>query len=139
VSAAAPAAVVKRGTLGYLASPYAHPDPKVRERRYLAAMDVVVDSMVGGGDIVLYSPIVHNHPSSLRYDLPRDWEFWKKIDFPMLERCDTLFVLTIPGWEHSVGVTAEIEFAQQLGKQVELIENGRRFNPARFLTEVVAK
>ena len=117
----------------YLASPYAHPDERVRERRYLAAMHVVAESMTDtrrrcGRRPILYSPIVHNHPMSLLYKFPREWAFWRALDFPMLERCDRVIVLQIEGWRESVSVAAEIEHARILGKPVHFIEQWRDYN-----------
>lgn len=61
--------------------------------------------------LVVYSPIVHNHPIAELIDLPKDWAFWEKIDITMLAKCDMLYVLKINGWEKSRGVAAEIKFA----------------------------
>jgi Domain of unknown function (DUF1937). len=44
----------------YLASPYSHPDPLVREARFDAACRAMAD-LVHAGQIV-FSPIVHGHP-----------------------------------------------------------------------------
>jgi len=115
---------VKGGSviLGYLASPYTHPDPKVREKRYLAAMDVVRDALLEGVE-TLFSPIVHSHPVGERFGLPQEWDFWRRADFPFIERCDRLYVLALPGWETSVGVAAEVEHARALGKPVLTISS----------------
>lgn len=61
----------------------------------------------------VYSPIVHNHPIALYGGLPRTWDFWSKIDFAMLELCETMWVIQLPGWDKSVGVKAEIAFCQE--------------------------
>lgn len=61
---------------------------------------------------VVYSPITHNHPIAERTDLPRTWDFWKLFDLPMLDLSESLFVLCLPGWKKSTGVTAEIEYAK---------------------------
>jgi nucleoside 2-deoxyribosyltransferase len=116
----------------YLASPYNHTDARVREARYRAAMHCVAESMMdvrewNGRKVVVYSPIVHNHPTSLLYTFPREWEFWRALDFPMLERCDRLVVLKLEGWDRSVGVTAELSFARDLGKPILCIEQWAEF------------
>lgn len=36
----------------------------------------------------------------------------------MLGRADSLYVLKLGGWEESVGLTAEIEYAKKAGKQL---------------------
>ena len=53
----------------YLCSPYAHPDPAVREQRFDAAC-VTTAKLLLGGDLV-YSPVVHGHPL-VRHGLPTD-------------------------------------------------------------------
>lgn len=73
-------------------------------------------------DIAVYSPIVHNHSIAIRHQLPRTWEFWQKIDIPMLDICDELRVFMLPGWEKSIGVTAEINHAAKLGKLIQYIQ-----------------
>jgi hypothetical protein len=116
--------------LVYLASPYSHPDPLVREGRYQAAMDTVVASMVNRARLVVYSPILHNHACSVEHQLPQTWPFWQSLDFPMLERCDQVAVLMIAGWRESKGIEAEIAFARVLGKPVSFIHSWPEFQGA---------
>ena len=103
----------------YLASPYAHADEIVMIERYRAACDKAGQMLKRG--LVVYSPIAHNHPIAQRVDLPRTWEFWSKIDLEILSRCDALYVLCLTGWDVSVGVTAEIEFAKSKGLPITYI------------------
>lgn len=94
----------------YLACPYAHALPEVRLHRYNAVADVLAERLSRG--LPTYSPIVHNHFVAARYNLPKTWDFWKLHDLPLLEKADELLVLMLDGWEVSVGVTAEREFAK---------------------------
>lgn len=105
--------------LSYLACPYSHPDPAVRHRRYDAVTRMTRLLLQEGR--FAYSPLTHNVPlDSLG---PRgDWETWKSFDHLMLERCDQLLVLQLPGWEESEGVKAELAYAQELGKPVEMLQ-----------------
>lgn len=93
----------------YLASPYAHADPEVREQRYRDARATCIVLMRQG--LCIYSPIVHNHP--LAGELPADHDFWMKMDLPILRRADELWVLKIPGWDVSKGVAREIKEATE--------------------------
>ena len=104
----------------YLASPYSHPDPMVREARFDAACRATADSVRAGQ--VMFSPIVHGHPL-VRFGLPTDWAFWRRFDAEHLRRCDELLVLRIDGWRESEGVQAEMELAAAMGKRVELRES----------------
>jgi len=99
----------------YLASPYSHPDPLVREARFDAACRATAD-LVHAGQVV-FSPIVHGHPL-VRFGLPTDWAFWQRFDEEHLRRCDEVVVLQVDGWRESDGVRAEIELAAALGKRV---------------------
>ena len=96
----------------YLASPYSHPDPKVKEERYLKVLEETANFLRVG--ITVYSPIVHCHRLHFGYDLPGDWEFWGKHDFTMLAAAEFLYVLMLDGWKESVGVNAEVEEAGRL-------------------------
>lgn len=102
--------------LWYIASPYSHPDPEIREQRFDAVCREC--SLVLQSGIFVYSPIAHTHPIALAGSLPTDWEFWKEFDTKMIEACDMVCVLMLPGWKASKGVTAEIKIARGLGKQI---------------------
>lgn len=97
----------------YLASPYSHPDPFVREERYLAAMKEMCAHLKLG--IAIYSPIVHCHELAKIDSLPRDAAFWRAYNFAMLAAAESLWLLMLPGWETSVGCAEEIEEAKRIG------------------------
>lgn len=90
----------------YLASPYTHKDPFVREARYLAAAKVVAQYLKDGKFV--YSPIVHCHELAKIVALGMDFEFWKTYNYHMLELASELHVLGIDGWADSDGVSGEI-------------------------------
>jgi hypothetical protein len=104
-----------REGLVYLASPYSHPDAKVRQSRYEAACRVAADLMAQGRFV--FSPIAHSHGLS-QFGLPTDWGYWEKYDRAILAHCQEVVVLTLEGWQESKGVKAEIEMAHRLGKTV---------------------
>ena len=99
----------------YLASPYSHPDPAVRLRRYEQAAEACVKLCTS---IHVFSPIVHWHEIALRHVLPTEASYWWDYNRSMLRRCDSLFVLELPGWETSTGVSAELRLAEHLGLPV---------------------
>lgn len=99
----------------YLASPYSHPDPAVREERYIAACKKAAQYARKG--IAHFCPIAQSHPVA-SYMAPEDcmdFDLWMKLDLPLLKDAAELHVLCIDGWRSSRGVTKEIEFAQSLG------------------------
>jgi len=102
----------------YLASPYSHPDPAVRELRFRAACQAAVALLHAGR--VVFSPIAHSHPL-VEHGLPTSWNFWQRFDCELLTRCDEVMVLMLDGWEESVGVQAEIRIARELGKLVRYL------------------
>ena len=104
--------------LYYLASPYTHPDPKVMSERARIVTKAAVDLLKQG--IYVFAPIAYNAPWE-RYELPGNWEFWQHFDKAFVSRMDAVVVLKIDGWDESVGVTAEIEFAKSLGIPVKYI------------------
>ena len=103
----------------YLASPYSHPDPAVRQGRFCAACQAAAGLMRVGHAV--FSPIAHCHPL-VEFGLPTDWEFWQRCDIEHLKRCDEVVVLTLDGWEASAGVQAEIRIATELGRPVSYLE-----------------
>ena len=106
-------------TLCYLASAYSHPDPAVREMRFEAACCATAELIRQGKPT--FSPVAYSHPLC-RYDLPLDWQFWQRIDLDFLAMCSEVVVLTLAGWEQSIGVQAEIAAARTLGKPVSFLE-----------------
>lgn len=97
----------------YLASPYSHPEPKVRHDRYLEAVRAAAHLTARG--LVVFSPVVNSHPMHVFAGLNGRWEFWKPIDFAFIDLSSKLVVLTLPGWRESVGVRDEMEHARQRG------------------------
>jgi len=93
----------------YLASPYSHPDPFVREDRYLRAAQATTHLLKKGEWV--YSPIVHCHELAKIADLPKDFTFWQNYNMAMLIRADKLLILRIEGYDQSVGIAAELSFA----------------------------
>jgi hypothetical protein len=103
----------------YLASPYSHPDPAVREARFQAACRATAELMRAGR--VVFSPIAYTHPLTA-FALPTDWAFWETCDRQFLQQCEEVVVLTLDGWQQSVGVQAEIRLAAKLAKSVSFLE-----------------
>lgn len=100
----------------YIASPYSHPDPAVRDARHLAVMSFTAKIMRQGQ--VPFSPIVHCHDIAIRFGLPGDFSFWQRYNFEMLRLATTLYILCLPGWEESIGVRAEFQYASTNCKHI---------------------
>lgn len=106
----------------YLAGPYSHPQAAIREMRFEMLTKAAADLMLGGS--VVYSPITHGHTVTTRHDLPLEWDFWRRQSLAMLKGSDRLIVVMLEGWRDSVGVTAEVEHAQNLGIPINYIYAG---------------
>lgn len=98
--------------LTYLAVPYSHKDPQIREYRFKEA-NRAAGKLINDGHYV-FSPISHTHPIAMISELPKGWEYWKTFDEIYLNSSHTLIVLTLDGWKESIGVTAEINLAKEL-------------------------
>lgn len=98
--------------LVYLASPYSHKDPNIMNERFEIVQEVAVNML--SQNIYAFSPIAYNHPM-LKFNLPGNWEFWEEYDKAFLDHSDLVVVLMIDGWDISVGVQAEIEYAGEIG------------------------
>lgn len=104
----------------YLASPYWHPDPAVRQARFHAACRQAAEMLRCG--ITVFSPVVYFHQLATDYALPLVETFWRALNRQILTASDEVWVLKLDGWEKSRGLQAEIKMAKQLGKPVMLIE-----------------
>lgn len=102
----------------YLASPYSHKDPFIREVRYLWVMKEMGLLLKGG--LHVYSPIVHCHELAKVTDLPREAAFWERYNFVMLAAAEYMYLLMIPGWEESIGCKAEV--AEARGRGIPVIQ-----------------
>ena len=104
----------------YLASPYSHRSPTLRQWRYERVVEEAALLMMEGGEPV-FSPIAHSHPMTV-FGLGVTWGVWQEMDRAILGVCRALYVLQLPGWDESHGIAAEIAEAQRLGLPVEMRE-----------------
>lgn len=102
----------------YLATPYTHADPLVREQRFKAVSRAAGWLMIHA-NVYVYSPISMTHQMWIEmHDMPNtgfEWEFWASFDEFMVDKCREFWVYCAPGWETSVGVTAERRIADKYG------------------------
>lgn len=109
--------------LVYLASPYSHPSQHVREQRFEKVSKIAAEILLDGY-LLPFSPIAHSHPMAVHGCPPisavfaTDWKAWQELDLAFIDRCDAIVVVQLDGWEQSVGVTAEIDYARSKGMPV---------------------
>lgn len=94
--------------LYFIACPYSDPDGKVVEMRFQTSTQAAAELALQG--VATYSQITMTHPINLELSKSGKKIQWSKIDEVFLSRCDGLIVLTVPGWEKSGGVAAEIKY-----------------------------
>jgi hypothetical protein len=71
----------------------------------------------------VFSPIAHGHPISYFGDIdPIDDALWSWFDEVMVERCDTVLVAEMGGWQRSRGIAREIEAFEDAGKPVYYLD-----------------
>lgn len=111
----------------YVAAPYSHPDKSVVEYR----MDMVEKALalLMSKGLHATTPLLMHHVLDKGISLPDNFEFWDKYCFDLLDRCESMTILTLPGWDTSRGVIAEIDFCKKQyipinHMHVQEIENG---------------
>jgi nucleoside 2-deoxyribosyltransferase len=72
----------------YLASPYSHPDPAVRQCRFELACMAAARRMERG--LIVYSPIAHSHPIEQFMAQQQSHEFWMDQCMALLRRADSM-------------------------------------------------
>lgn len=103
----------------YLAVPYSHPDPKIREARF-AASNCAAYRLMQRGEVV-FSPISHSHPIEAASGVIGDHEFWAKQDDAFQAHATKVAVLMIDGWKESRGVQREIKLAEAAQIPIEFL------------------
>lgn len=104
----------------YLASPYTDPDPRLMEWRYIQACKASAQ-LLRDCEIV-YCPIAHSHGIALHGCLDHDWAQFEDMDSYFLALCKRMIILTLPGYDESIGIKAEIAVVRALGKPIEYME-----------------
>lgn len=94
----------------YLASVYSlNADASLREERYQYALKWLAKFSLEG--VPVFSPVVHSHDCGIVHNLPCTFDFWSKLDYAYMDACDELYVLQMDGYEQSVGVSSEVNYA----------------------------
>lgn len=104
----------------YLASPYSHADAAVRRKRFHDVCEATAQLLRLGHRI--FSPIAHSHPLAETGHTPAtDLDFWLRLDRAILAASAELWILTLPGWQQSDGISVEIGLARLWDKPMRLV------------------
>lgn len=110
--------------LTYLACPYTHQDPKVRDfRRDAADKYAAILAAHHREEFAVFSPISQGprlEPYLARH-LATDHRFWMKQCIGILRHASLMIVLPLHGWRESRGVQEELEFCENNGIPVKFL------------------
>lgn len=104
----------------YLAAPYSHPNPDIREERFREVTRIAGEMMRHGTHV--YSPLTHSHPIACSGGLPTGWDYWQKYDERMMTVCTQMIIVRLMGWQMSEGIKAEIELANRLNLPITYMD-----------------
>lgn len=104
----------------YLATPYSKHPGGVEEAADEAC--AVAAHLMREG-LSIFSPIAHSHAVAIGGGLDlTDHDFWMPLDRPLFDGACGVIVAMMEGWEDSVGVAAEIEWAKRDGKPILYVD-----------------
>lgn len=105
--------------LYYMASVYTQ-FPKGLEEAYIEASKCAATLLKRGMNV--FSPIAHSHPIAVYGSIDKiDHDFWMRLDIAILDECDEMLVVMMPGWRDSRGIAAEIKHARETGKPISFL------------------
>lgn len=105
--------------IAYLSTPFSHPDPVVKERRYDEACFYA--SKLHELGFAVISPIIQGIPVAQRYNLKDDYKTWEDTCKALEKVSDVVTVCLMDGWDSSSGVVGEIGFAGEVNTPVQYI------------------
>lgn len=95
----------------YIATPYSHPDPNVVKERMNVFARVAGTLALRGYTVV--SPCYNHFILDYMPGLATDWHTWRMYSEELLSKSHRIVVLCQDRWEESIGVRAEIGYANQ--------------------------
>jgi hypothetical protein len=98
----------------YIASPYTHSLSTVRKARAYCASKLAGELMRRVQHDWLFSPIAQGHEVALHLPghIAESHEFWMRQCRQALAEASCLYLLPLPGWEESKGLTWELDYCQ---------------------------
>lgn len=105
----------------YLASPYSHESRAVRKLRYNAVCKKAAELKMAS--LIVYSPIAHWAPIEDMFpEVGRSHAEHRDTNECLIRCAERVMVLMLEGWQQSIGVEAEVVYAQRIGKPIEYID-----------------
>jgi hypothetical protein len=104
----------------YIAAPYSHEKPYIVEAR-VRVIAGLVGKIMEQGQLPI-CPLLGSHIVAEVCSLRTDFDFWQRLDREVIRHCEQLWVLCLEGWDRSISVRAEIEWAEKCGIPVRWID-----------------
>lgn len=92
----------------YLAAPYWHNDPAVREKRVQEVTRLTGEFIYLG--IPVFSPLTYTKPL-IDMGVSMTNDEWLTLMLAHLVKCDRMAIYCLEGWENSAGIRREVELA----------------------------
>ena len=98
----------------YIASPYSHKDKGLQKLRSEMVTYLTAELLERTPGLITFGPITESHAyQEYRPSLGTGFEDWEKKDKLMLDNSDEIWVIMMKGWNKSIGVISEIEYAEK--------------------------
>lgn len=105
----------------YLASPYTHPNFFVRLYRFYKITKIAAQ-LYKKKKVCMFLPITQSAMMGwLVKGLGSTFKSWKDVDLKAIRKCDEVWVVRMKGWDKSIGVLAELEYARKHYKIVRFV------------------
>jgi len=117
--------------LEYLGTPYSNANDYLINFR-AEMVDIIAHDLTMKGRAI-YSPISSWHQIACKFEMSKTFEFWEKMNLSFLCKCKQLIVVMLPGYEESIGLRGEIEFAIQNDIPIEFLD------PAPYFRKIEIK
>lgn len=108
-----------KGRFYYLASPYSHDDPQVRDIR-AAEVNRYAGLLMAQG-VYCIPTIYLTHENAKRFGLPTDHVWWIGFNKALIDPSAGMIIAQLPGWDESKGIVQEINYCRSVGKPVTMM------------------
>ena len=103
----------------FIAIPYNHPDDEVKKYRLDTIKSHCIKIFEEGNAPV--SPLLMGLSLADHGGLPTDTNTWVSYCKTLVATCDEFHVLTVDGWDNSLGVKTEINTGLEFGLEIKYI------------------
>lgn len=109
----------------YLASPYSHKSKMMMKARRTAVDKIGAELQVKYHNKYAFILPITTSATLKDYQpklMDEDFNYWEKTDLTFISVCREIWVAMIEGWEKSIGVAAEVKFAEDNNIKVRYLD-----------------